>query len=84
MNILNDMKVSLKLSILIVISLLSMSIIGYTGYYYLQQSNVDINSMYADQLIPIALINENRAHINKVNSTILELMITTDNNKRTS
>lgn len=82
MNILNDMKVSLKLSILIVISLLSMSIIGYTGYYYLQQSNADINSMYADQLIPIALINENRAHINKVNSTILELMITTDNNKK--
>lgn len=81
MNILNDMKVSLKLSILIVISLLSMSIVGYTGYYYLQQSNVDINSMYADQLVPIALINANRAHINKVNGAILELMITTDNNR---
>ncbi|AIF50586.1 methyl-accepting chemotaxis protein [Pelosinus sp. UFO1] len=81
MNILNDMKVSLKLSILIVISLLSMSIIGYTGYYYLQQSNADINSMYADQLVPIALINANRAHINKVNGAILELMITTDNNR---
>jgi methyl-accepting chemotaxis protein len=81
MNLLNNMKVSLKLSILIAIALLSMSIIGYTGYYYLQQSNSDINSMYADQLLPIALINENRAHINKVNAAILEMMITTDNNR---
>jgi methyl-accepting chemotaxis protein len=81
MNLLNNMKTSLKLSILIAIALLSMSIIGYTGYYYLQQSNADINSMYADQLVPIALINANRAHVNKVNAAILELMITTDQNR---
>jgi methyl-accepting chemotaxis protein len=81
MNLLNNMKVSFKLSILIAIALLSMSIIGYTGYYYLQQSNADISSMYADQLLPIALINENRAHINKVNAAMLEMMITTDNNR---
>jgi len=81
MNLLNNMKVSFKLSILILIALLSMSIVGYTGYYYLQQSNSDINSMYADQLVPISLINANRAHINKVNAVILELMITTDQNR---
>jgi methyl-accepting chemotaxis protein len=81
MNLLNNIKVSLKLSILIAIALLSMSIIGYTGYYYLQQSNADINTMYADQLVPIALINENRAHINKVNAAMLEMLVTTDNNR---
>lgn len=81
MNLLNDMKVSLKLSILIVIALLAMSIIGYTGYYYLQHSNEDIDSMYADQLLPISLINENRAHINKVNAAVLEMLITTDNKR---
>jgi len=81
MNLLNDMKVSLKLSILIVIALLSMGVIGYTGYYYLQHSNEDLNSMYEDQLLPVALINENRAHINKVNSAILELMLTTDDKR---
>ncbi len=81
MNVLNNMKVRLKLSILIAIALLSMCIIGYTGYYYLQQSNADINVMYADQLLPISLINENRAHINKVNAAILEMIITTDSNR---
>ncbi|WP_378952039.1 methyl-accepting chemotaxis protein [Pelosinus sp. sgz500959] len=81
MHLLDNMKVSLKLSVLLVIALLSMSVIGYTGYYYLQQSNTDINSMYAKHLVPIALINENRAHINKVNASILELMITTDNSR---
>ena len=78
MDFLNNMKVSLKLSVLILIALLSMSIIGYTGYYYLQQSNADMNTMYADQLIPIELINENRSHLNRVSASILELMITTD------
>jgi len=81
MNLLNDMKVSLKLSILIVIALLSMGVIGYTGYYYLQHSNEDLNSMYENQLLPVALINENRAHINKVNSAVLELMLTTDDRR---
>ena len=81
MNLLNDMKVSLKLSILIVIALLSMGVIGYTGYYYLQHSNEDLNSMYEDQLLPVALINENRSHLNKVNSAVLELMLTTDDKR---
>jgi len=81
MNLLNDLRISLKLSILIVIALLSMGVIGYTGYYYLQHSNEDNNSMYEDQLLPVALINENRAHINKVNGAVLELMLTTDDKR---
>jgi len=81
MNLLNDVKVSLKLSILIVIALLSMCIIGYTGYYYFQHSNEDLNSMYEDQLLPVALINENRSHLNKTNSAVLELMLTTDDKR---
>ena len=82
MNLLNNMKVSLKLSILIVIALLSMSIIGYTGYYYLQQLNTDMNTMYADRLIPVQLINENRSISNYVNAIVLELMLTTDEKKK--
>lgn len=81
MNFLNNMKVKQKLGVLILISLLSMSIIGYTGYYYLQQADADINSMYANQLVPIELINENRAHINGASAELFELMITTDANR---
>jgi len=81
MNLLNNMKVSLKLSILIFIALLSMGIIGYIGYYDLQQSNAEINSMYANQLVPITLIEENRAHINGASAELFELMLTQDKNK---
>jgi len=82
MNLLNNMKMSLKLSILIAIALLSMSIIGYTGYYYLQQSNKDMNEMYTENLIPVTLIEENRAHVNGATVALFEMMITTDDNKK--
>lgn len=81
MNFLNNMKINQKLGVLILISLLSMGLIGYTGYYYLQQANADMNSMYADQLVPIELINENRAHVNGASADLFELMITTDENR---
>jgi len=81
MKLLINLKVSQKLLILIFISLLSMGIIGCTGYYYLNLSNNDNRSLYADRLVPVALVNENRAHVNKVNALILELMINTDNQK---
>jgi len=72
------MKVSLKLSILIIVAFISLCIVGYTGYYYLQRSNADISMMYTDRLIPAQLINENRSLINRVNAAVLELMLTTD------
>ena len=81
MNFFNNLKVSFKLGALILIALLSMGIIAYTGYYYLQESNTNMSMMYADQLVPIALINENRAHINMVNAAIMELMVTTDDRR---
>ena len=81
MNLFNNIRMSLKLSILIAIALLSMSIIGFTGYYYLQQSNADINSMYTEKLIPITLMEENRAHVNGATAALFEIMITTDDNR---
>jgi len=81
MNFLNNMKVSLKLSVLIIIAFIALVIVGYTGYYYLQQSSSQMNTMYADRLIPVQLVNENRSYINSVNSALLELMLTTDDKK---
>jgi len=84
LNLLNNMKVSLKLSVLIIIALLSISVIGYTGYYYLEQSNADMNTIYADQLVPIELINENRALINGASAALFEIMVTTDDNRNSA
>ena len=81
MDFLNNMKVSLKLSALILVAFIALSIVGYTGYYYLSHSNADMDNLYANQLVPITLIEENRAHINAVNSAVFELMITNDENR---
>ncbi len=78
MKLFDDMKVSLKLGVLILIALLSSGVIGYTGYYYLQQSSTEMSTMYAERLIPVKLFNENRSYIHRVNAAILELMLTTD------
>jgi methyl-accepting chemotaxis protein len=81
MNFFDNIKVSLKLSILILIAMISLGIIGCTGYYYLQQSNTEMNAMYAERLIPVRLLSENRAYVNKVSAAMLELMITTNDKK---
>ena len=39
MSFFNNLKVSLKLSALLLIALLSISVISYTGYFYLQRAN---------------------------------------------
>ncbi|TCL33574.1 HAMP domain-containing protein [Anaerospora hongkongensis] len=81
MNFFNNLKVSLKLGILIFISIIALSIIGYTGYHYLHKASVDMDALFADNLIPVMLINENQAHINKVSAAVLEFMLTTDEQK---
>jgi len=81
LNFLQNMKVSLKLSVLSLIAFIALSIVGYTGYYYLHESNTTVNVMYADLLVPITLMEENRAHLKGVTSALFEIMITTDNNK---
>jgi methyl-accepting chemotaxis protein len=82
MTFFNNMRMNFKLSVLLVIALLSMGVIGYTGYYYLQQSNTEMNIMYAERLVPVKLINENRSYVNRVNTSILALMLTRDDKKK--
>jgi methyl-accepting chemotaxis protein len=81
MKFFDDMKVSLKLGVLILIAIISSGVIGYTGYYYLQQSSVNMNTIYTDRLIPVKLLSESRANVNRMNAAVLELMLTTDDKR---
>ncbi|MEN6412323.1 MAG: methyl-accepting chemotaxis protein [Veillonellales bacterium] len=81
MSFFNNLKVSMKLSILILVAFVLMGVIGYNGYYYLQKSNADMNRMYAERLIPVKLLNETRVATKTANTAILELMLTTDEKK---
>lgn len=81
MSFFNNMKVSLKLGVLILVAFIALGAVGFTGYYYLQQASKTINTMYADRLVPVQLVNETRSHVRMMNGAVLELMLTT-NEKR--
>jgi len=81
LNFLNNIKVSMKLGALILVAFIALSMVGYTGYYYLEQSSSDLDNMYKNQLVPVTLIEENRAHLNATSAALLEIMLTTDMNK---
>jgi methyl-accepting chemotaxis protein len=78
MKYFDDMKISLKLSISLFIAIVSLGIMGYTGYYYLQQSSTEMNAMYTDCLIPVKLVNQIATVTRNVNALNMELMVTTD------
>ena len=81
MDFFNNMKVSLKLSVLILVALLSLGVVGGIGHYNLQEASVEMNTMYVERLVPGYLITENRSHVRAMNGAILELMLTTDTRK---
>ena len=78
MGFFNNMKVGMKLAVLIFIALLSLGAVGAIGYYYLHNASQDMNTMYAERLIPISLIIESRTYARTANGAVVELMLTTD------
>jgi methyl-accepting chemotaxis protein len=81
MNWFRNIKMVYKLGVLILIALVALCSVGYTGYYYLQEANKAMDTMYDDRLIPVKLLNENRSHVRGMNGAVLELMLTTDAKK---
>lgn len=82
MNFLTNMKVSMKLGILVFIAMLALGIVSFTGYHFLVRSNNDLDGLYNDRLIPIAMLNENRSHVRAIQADMLELMLTADNTRK--
>lgn len=78
MSFLDNIKVSSKLGILITGALLALTLIGYTGYYYLDKANADIQTIYKERLIPVKLLNESSMLVERANGATLEMMLTTD------
>lgn len=82
MNILNNMKTSLKLGILILTAFIAMGSMGGIGYYYLEKTNHSLDSMFAERLVPVAMLNESRSNIRGINASVLDMMLTTDVKKK--
>lgn len=78
----DNLKMAYKLSIVIAIAVISSAILAYTGYHYLLKANNDLTVMYKEKLIPVQLMGENISIQRTVKSDMLELMLTTDNNRK--
>ena len=78
MNFFNNLKVSLKLGALILVAFLLLVIVGGSGYYYLQKTNLMLNVMYRERLVPNNQITRAFAEVNADNSYVLELMLSND------
>lgn len=82
MNFFNNLKVSLKLGVLILVAFIALTAVGFTGYFYLQRASKAMNNMYAERLVPVQLLVENVSRARAVDGAILELMLTTDAKKK--
>lgn len=78
MKFFSDLKVSMKLGVLILIALLSLGAVGYTGYSYLRDANKLMAVMYQERFIPNDIITGTFAEIQANNTFLLELMLATD------
>jgi methyl-accepting chemotaxis protein len=78
LEFLNNTKVGKKLGILIAVAFIALASMAVLGYYELEKANESLDAMYAERLVPIAALNESRSYINRIDRTVLELMLTTD------
>ena len=58
-----------------VVLLLFIAGVGGVGYYYNQKGNADMTTMYANRLVPIKLLNENRSFLRYRQGLSVELML---------
>lgn len=77
-----NFKVRVKVSILSIAAALFLIIIGGVGYYYLQNSNDKISSMYKDKLLAITYIEEVKSINYTSNADLFELMISNKDEAR--
>ena len=74
----NNLSIMKKMALLIVTSAIFMTVTGFAGYYYLQQTGSMAKTLYDEGLILVKLTNDNRTHQRAVLASLLEIMVTTD------
>jgi len=76
------MKVLYKLNLLIIIAFFALTIVGYTSFSALYQSNTTVADIYANQLAPTEYLGDLRATFLRINSAILQSMLNVDSKKQ--
>ncbi|UHA60841.1 methyl-accepting chemotaxis protein [Metabacillus litoralis] len=73
-----NMKIGSKLKLLITISIVFIIAAGGTGYYYMTQMANNTQTMYNNRLIPIEQMKNIQINNRKIDTYIMEMMVTKD------
>lgn len=73
-----NMKIGNKLLLLITISILFIFVVGGTGYFYMTQLANNTQDMYSNRLIPIEQMKNIQINNRKIDTYIMEMMVTKD------
>ncbi|EPR09248.1 methyl-accepting chemotaxis protein [Ruminiclostridium papyrosolvens] len=71
---LKNLKIAHKIIFLSAVLLLFIGIIGFTGYYFISSSHIEVSSMYQDRLLPIEWLNDSISKTNENENYILYLV----------
>ncbi len=72
---LKNLKIAHKIIFLSVVLLLFIVIVGFTGYYFINSSHIEIDTMYKDRLLPVEWLNDSISKTNENESYILYLVL---------
>lgn len=81
---LKNMKIGNKLLLLIVIPILFIGVVGGTGFIYMNDMAQNTQTMFKDRLIPIKQIQTIQTNQRKIDTYIMEMMITNDTERTKS
>ena len=70
-----------KLGALIILAVIFLSVVGYTGYYYVYKSNENLTGMYKNNLLPVQFLNNSEAQSRHFQVDMLELILAKDSKR---
>ncbi|KQL52599.1 TlpA [Heyndrickxia shackletonii] len=78
MQLLRNIKISRKIFLFILIEVCSLLVVGWCGLYYISDMAGKSDSLYQNRLIPNQMLGEVSQYNTAINSDILQLMLTTN------
>lgn len=72
---LKNLKVIHKIILLSAVLLIFIGLVGFTGYYFTHMSEMKMESLYEDRLLPVQWLNENIGQTNANESSLLYIIL---------
>ncbi|WP_102273475.1 methyl-accepting chemotaxis protein [Cytobacillus massiliigabonensis] len=81
MSVFRNLKISQKILVLIIVSSLFLTGVGFIGLYYMNQMADRTSEMFNNRLLPTKWIGQVMTNNRKVDAFTLELLVTTDHDR---